>query len=145
MTASAYHVILTEVENHSFKQNSFFRHLCICKQPTLTKQWIYDISVIFLNIFYIVISDYTLLGSFLDVLFLLFTVISERHERFMRKQDRKIGVTKKSTQNNLCGRYCFFDNTLSFLYLFVAFFIYSFLTFPSDVLADIYITMGGIL
>ena len=37
MTASAYHVISTEVENHIFKHDWIFRHLRIYKQSTLTK------------------------------------------------------------------------------------------------------------
>ena len=50
------------------------------KQPTLTKSWNYDIFVqISHSYFQLFISD-TLLGSFLDVLFLLLTVIlSETH------------------------------------------------------------------
>ena len=36
MAALAYHVILTEVENHIFKHN-WILHLCIYKQPTSTK------------------------------------------------------------------------------------------------------------
>ena len=43
LAASAYHVISTEVENHIFKHDSIFRHLCIYKQPTLTKQWNFNI------------------------------------------------------------------------------------------------------
>ena len=37
MAVSAYHVISSEVENHIFKHDWSFRHLCIYKQPTLTK------------------------------------------------------------------------------------------------------------
>ena len=45
MAALAYHVILTEVENHTFKCNWIFRHCCIYKQHTLTKQWNFNIFV----------------------------------------------------------------------------------------------------
>ena len=39
MAASAYHVILTEVENHIFK------HIYVYKQSTLTKEWNFKIFV----------------------------------------------------------------------------------------------------
>ena len=45
MAFSAYHVISTEVENHIFKHNWIFRHLWIYKQPTMTKQWNFNIFV----------------------------------------------------------------------------------------------------
>ena len=45
MAALTYHVISTEVENHIFKHNWIFRHFCIYKQPTLTKQWNFNIFV----------------------------------------------------------------------------------------------------
>ena len=71
--------------------------------------------------YYIVISD-ALVGSFLDVLFLLLAVIlSELHE----KPKRKDWVTEKSTYKYSCEGYHFFDCTLSILYLFAAFFVYS--------------------
>ena len=47
--ASAYHFISTEVENHIFKHDWIFRHLCIYKQPTLTEQWNF---IIFMRILY---------------------------------------------------------------------------------------------
>ena len=45
LAALAYHVISTEVENHIFKHNWIFRHFCIYKQPTLTKQWNFNVFV----------------------------------------------------------------------------------------------------
>ena len=49
--------------------------------------------------YYIVISD-TLVGSFLDVLFLLLAIIlSEFHEKPTWKKDE---VTEKGAYNNLC-------------------------------------------
>ena len=33
------------VENHIFKHNWIFRHFCIYKQPTLTKQWNFNVFV----------------------------------------------------------------------------------------------------
>ena len=65
MTASTYHVISKEVENQIFKYNYVF-----INNPLLQKQR----STIFLCKYYLVISD-TLVGSFLNVLFLLFGVI----------------------------------------------------------------------
>ena len=65
VTASTYHVISKEVENQIFKYNYVF-----INNPLLQKQR----STIFLCKYYLVISD-TLVGSFLDVLFLLFGVI----------------------------------------------------------------------
>ena len=89
MTASAYHVIWKEVENHIFRHNWIFRHTCIYKQPTLRKQWNYNM----LSKYYTVILD-TLVGSFLNVLFLLFAkILSGLHE----KTRRKYLVTAKGT------------------------------------------------
>ena len=48
MAASAYHVISVEVENHIFKHNLIFRHLCIYKRPTLTMYWNYNNFIIYL-------------------------------------------------------------------------------------------------
>ena len=43
MAASVYHVISTDEESHISIHNWVFRHLCIYKQPTLTKQWKFTI------------------------------------------------------------------------------------------------------
>ena len=65
---------------------------------------------IFLCKCYIVISD-TLVGFFLDVLFLLLAVIlSELYEKPRRNKDC---VTEKSTKKNLCERHHFFRCTPS--------------------------------
>ena len=50
MTASAYHVISTEVENHIFKRKWIFRHLCIQSNPHwqcsgIIIHWYYKYSV----------------------------------------------------------------------------------------------------
>ena len=37
VAASAYHVISTEIENHIFRHDRIFRHICIYKQAILTK------------------------------------------------------------------------------------------------------------
>ena len=75
MAAWTYHVTSKEVENHILKHDWLITHLCMHKQPTLTKQWKY----FFANISYIVISD-TLVASFLDVFVLtLGLIFSEFH------------------------------------------------------------------
>ena len=115
MAASAYHVISTEVENHIFKPIEFLDTSAFINNP----HWQSSGILIFLRKFCIVISD-TLVGSFLNVQFLLLAaILSELHEK-PRRKDR---VTEKSTSKNLCWGYHFFDCTLSFL--FVAFFVYS--------------------
>ena len=82
MAASAYHVISTEVENYIFKHDWIFRHFCIYKQPTLTK-WNFNIFVQILCT--VVVSD-TVVGTFLDVLFLsLAVILSELYEKTRRK------------------------------------------------------------
>ena len=112
MAASAYHVISKEVENQIFRHNWNFRHTCVYKQPTLTSSGI----IMFLCKIYIVISD-TLVGFFLDVLFLLLAVIlSELYEKPKRNKD---WVTEKSTKKNLCEGHRFFDCTPSFLCRFL--------------------------
>ena len=117
MAASAYHVISTEVENHIFKPIEFLDTSAFINNP----HWQSSEILNFLCKFCIVISD-TLVGSFLNVQFLLLAVIlSELHEK-PRRKDR---VTEKSASKNLCEEYHFFDSTLSFL--FVAFFVYSLL------------------
>ena len=75
MTASTYHVISKEEENHIFSHNWIFRDTCIYKQPTLTKKWNYIFVQILCSYFQLFTSD-TLLGYFLDVHFLLLAVIS---------------------------------------------------------------------
>ena len=92
MTAWTYHVISKDVENHILKHDWLITHLCIHKQPTLTKQWKYFCA----NISYIVISD-TLAASFLDVLFLMLALI---FSEFHVNQRRKDSVSEK--RNRIC-------------------------------------------
>ena len=81
MAAWTYHVTSKEVENHILKHDWLITHLCMHKQPTLTKQWKY----FFANISYVVIPD-TLVASFLDVFFLTLALIfSEFHVNPWRK------------------------------------------------------------
>ena len=58
MTASAYHVISKEVENHISRHHLIFRHKCLRINP----YWQSSGIIIFLCKYYIVMSD-TLLGS----------------------------------------------------------------------------------
>ena len=81
MAASACHVISKKVENHIFKHNLIFRHICMNKQH----YWQSSGIIIFWCKYYIVTSD-ALVGSFLDVLFLLLAVILlELQEKPTRK------------------------------------------------------------
>ena len=108
MAASAYHVILKEVKSHILIHNWIFRHTCCINNP----HWQISGIIIFLCKHYIVTSD-TLVGSFLDVLFLLLAVIlSGLHEKPRRNKD---WVTEKGTQKNLWEGYHFFDCRLFFL------------------------------
>ena len=89
MAASAYLVISTEVENHIFKPIDFLDTSAFINN----QHWQSGGILIFLCKYCIVISD-TLVGSFLDVHFLLFAVtLSKLHE----KPRRKDWVTEKST------------------------------------------------
>ena len=127
MAASSYHVISKEVENHIFRHNWIFRHISMYKQPTLTKYGNY----IFSCKYDIVISDIPV-GSFLDVLFFLPTVIlSELHERPRRKD----WVTEKSTQEFVWGESLFWLNTLLSMSFSVTFFVFS-LTLPNWPIAE---------
>ena len=127
MAASAYHVISKEVENHTFKHNLILDTYVCINNP----HWQSSGIIIFLCKYYTVTSD-GLVGSFLDVLFLLLAImLSELHEKLRRKG----WVTEKSIKKNLCEGHHFFDCSPSFLCHFM--FIYSstpFL-FPSDVIA----------
>ena len=108
MAASAYHVLSTEVENYIFKTIEFLDTSAFINNP----HWQSSGILIFLCKYYIVISD-TLVGSFLDVLFLLLAVIlSGLHEKPRRNKD---WVREESTQKNLC------DCTPSFLCNFLLF------------------------
>ena len=83
MAALAYHVISKEVKNNILIHNWIFRHTCCINNP----HWQISGIIIFLCKYYIVISD-TLVGSFLDVLFLLLAVIlSEFHEKPIQNKD----------------------------------------------------------
>ena len=89
IASSEYYVISTVVENHTFKPDWIFRHYVFINNPHRQSGEI----IIFLCKYYIVISD-ILVGSFLDVLFLLLAgILLELHE----KPRRNDCVTEKST------------------------------------------------
>ena len=70
MTASAYHVISKEVENHIFRYNEFLDTDVCVNNPLRQISGI----IIFLSKYDIAISD-TLVSSFLDVFFFLIPAI----------------------------------------------------------------------
>ena len=107
---AAYHVISKQVRNNILDT-------CCINNP----DW--QSSVItFLCKYNIVVSD-TLVGSFLDVLFLLFAVIlSGFHEKPSRNRD---WITEKNTYKNLCEGHDVLDGTSCFLCDFFAFLVYS--------------------
>ena len=106
-----------EVENHIFKRNWMNDTYAFINNS----HWQNSGIMIFLCKYYINISD-TLIGFFLDVLFLLLAgILSELHEETRRKD----WVTEKSAKKNLCEEYHFFDSTFSFLCFFGAFFVCS--------------------
>ena len=89
IASSEYYVVSTVVENHTFKPDWIFRHYVFINNPHRQSSEI----IIFLCKYYIVISD-ILVGSFLDVLFLLLAgILLELHEKLRRKDC----VTEKST------------------------------------------------
>ena len=97
MAASTYHVTSKEVENHILKHDWLITHLCMHKQPTLTKQW----KCFCANISYIVISD-TLVASFLDVFVLtLGLIFSEFH----------VNLGSKDSVSEKRNRICVSDET----------------------------------
>ena len=108
MVALAYHVISKKVENQIFRSNWFFRHTCMYEQPMLKKYRI----ITFLCQYYIIISD-TLVGSFLDGVFLLLDVILlDLHEKLRKNKD---WVTEISTETNWYEEHHFLDWAPSFL------------------------------
>ena len=119
MATLAHHVTITDVENHIFKHNWIFRHLCIYKQPTSTKWWNFNI---FVQILY---SYFTYTGR----LFLgcaLFVARCNTIRTSWETKKERLSYRKKYIEVFVWG-YHFFDYTLSILCLFSAFFHYSLL------------------
>ena len=115
MAAWTYHVISKEVENHILKHDWLITHLCMHKQPTLTKQWKY----FFANISYVVIPD-TLVASFLDVFF-----INARFNIFrVSCESKKEGFSFRKKKLYLC-EWLFWLHALLSMSSFVAVFVYS--------------------
>ena len=79
-------------------------------------------NITFLWKYYIVISD-TMVGSFLDIFFLLLPVILSE---FYVKPNRKIELQKKYKAEFVWGSSLFWLHALLSMSFFVAFFIYSF-------------------
>ena len=105
----------------------FDTHICI-NNP----HW-QNSGIIFLWKCCIVISD-TLIGSFLDVFFLLLAVIlSELHGKSRRNKD---WVTEKSSYKNLYEGYYVFDCTPFFLCYFLLLSSSTLSPFPTDVRAE---------
>ena len=125
----AYHVISKEVKNHILRHNWIFRHTC-CINNT---HWQSSGNIIFLCKYYIVIWD-TLVGFFLDVLFLLLSVIlSGLHEKPKRNKE---WFTEKSTWKNLCEGHNFFDCMPCFLCHFLLLYSSTPSLLPNVVLAE---------
>ena len=102
-----------EAENHIYRQLNFQTHVCI-NNPHWQSRWIIKCICK-----YYIVTLHILVGSFLEVLFLLLILISsELHEKPIRNKD---WATEKSTSKNLWEEHHFFD----FALLFVAFFVYS--------------------
>ena len=87
--------------------------------------------LIFLCKYYIVISD-TLVGTFLDVLFLLLAIILlELHEKPKRKAE-----LQKKVHRSICVRDITFLSALSPFYVFLLLSLSTPSPFPSDTLAE---------
>ena len=127
MAATAYHVRSTEVENHIFKTIGFLGTSAFINNP----HWQSSGILIFLCKCYIVISD-TLVGSFLNVFFLLLAVILPQN--VMRNQEGKIELQKK-VHRRICVKDITFLTTRSPFYVFFLLSLSNSSPFPSDALA----------
>ena len=107
MATLAYQFISKEVKNYIFKHNSIFRQTCI-NNP----HWQSSEIEVFLCKYYIVISD-TMVGSFLDVLFLLLAV--KLAELSWENKKERMSYEKKYKEN-LCEGHQIFDCTPYFLW-----------------------------
>ena len=127
MAAPAYHGISKMVKNHILRKNWIFRHTCCINNS----HWQSSGIIIFLCKYYVIISD-KLLGSFLDVHFLLLAVIlSGLHEKSRRNKD---WVTEKNSlyiKEIVRGTWLFWLHGLFSISFFVAFFELSFCSFCS--------------
>ena len=119
MTVSAYDVISKEEENHIFRHNLIFRQTWMYKNPHWQSSWI----IIFLCNYYIVTSD-KLIGTFLDMFFLLLAVIEIKKE--------KLSYRRSYIEEFVWGTSLFWLGTL----LSMSFFLLSSST-PSPLLSDV--------
>ena len=108
-------LISKKVKNHIFRHNWIFRHTFCINNP----DWQSGGIIIFLCKYFIVISD-LLVGTFLNVLFLMLAVI-------LRNQEGKnIQLQKKNCiEEFVWGTSLFSLHALLSMSLFIAFFVYS--------------------
>ena len=118
MAASVYDVIPKEVENHIFKHNLIFRHLCVYEQP----HWQSSGIITFLCKYYIVTSD-ALVGFFLDVLLFIARFNIIRASRETKK--KKLSHRKKCKKEFMWETSPFWLHTLFSMSIDVDFLIYS--------------------
>ena len=116
------------LENHIFNQNWIFRPLYMYKQPTLKKQWKYNI---FVQILY---SYFRYTGR----LFLRCARFLARGNiiRASCETNKEVFSFKGNIQKNLCEGHKDFDCTHSFLCKSLLLSLSSPILFPSDVLAQ---------
>ena len=108
--------ISKKLKNCIFRNNFIFRHICMYKQPILTKQWNFKTFMQY----YVVISD-TLIDSWMCFYYCSLYY----YQRFMRNQEGKFELQKKSTQKNLCVGITFLAASLPSCVIFCRFFVYS--------------------
>ena len=109
VAASAYHII----SHYIFRHNHNFRHTGIYEQPTLTKQWNYNIFV------HILYSYLRYTDTLLVVFFLLLTEILLE---FYEKKRRKDWVAEESTWTNWVRDIAFLAARLPSFYIVCRFF-----------------------
>ena len=97
-----------------------FRHTCCINNP----HWQSGGIIIFLCKYYIIMSD-TLVGSFLDVLILLLTVILSVLPEKPRR-NKRVSYRKKYIEEFVWGTSLYWFYALLSMTLCVAFFVYSF-------------------
>ena len=119
MAASPYHVISKEVENQIFRYNWIFRHTHVYKQPTLTKQWNYNIFVQILYSYF----------RYADRLFLGYTLFFARcniiRALWETKKEQRLSCRKNYIGEFVWETSLFWLRALSSMSFFVAFFVCS--------------------
>ena len=141
MAASAYHVILKEVENQIFRHSWVFRHICVCKQPTLTKQWNY-------NIFVQILYSYFRYTGRLFLGYALFVARCNTIRTSWETKKERLSYRKKYIEEFVWEISLFWLHALLSMSFFVAFLVYSLPKWRTCWIAPIKIhniAMGGIL